>query len=152
MQLIIQGGRPLKGEVKVPADKSITHRSLMFSAVAEGTTEVLAQSPGEDNFSTAAVMRQLGVSIGEIPGGWRVHGVGKGGLVGPSSTLDCGNSGTTIRLLSGLLCGGGISATLAGDDSLGRRPMGRGCNPLRELSGKIEGAVVEGKEWKRRFS
>ena len=124
MQLIIHGGHPLKGEVKVPADKSITHRSLMFSSIAEGITEVLAETPGEDNYSTAAVMRQLGVSIDEIPGGWRGHGVGKDGRVAPSATLDCGNSGTTIRLLSGLLCGAGVSSVLAGDDSLGRRPMG----------------------------
>ena len=146
MQLIIHGGHPLKGEIKVPADKSITHRSLMFSSIAKGTTEVYAQHPGEDNFSTAAVMRQLGVVIDEIPGGWRVAGVGKDGLKVPSEALDCGNSGTTIRLLSGLLCGAGVPVVLAGDSSLGRRPMGRVCAPLRDLNGAIEGNVVDGKE------
>ena len=140
MKLIIHGGYPLKGKITVPADKSITHRSLMLSSIAKGVTRVLASHPGEDNHTTASVMRQLGVRIDDIEGGWKVHGVGKTGLRTPTEALDCGNSGTTIRLLSGLLCGAGVAATLVGDSSLEKRPMGRICKPLRAFNAKIEGS------------
>ena len=146
MRVTIEGGAPLKGSVCVPADKSITHRGLMFAAIAEGESLIHAKNPGEDNFSTARVFQQLGVPVSVTEEGWRVQGVGPGGLTPTTEPLDCGNSGTTIRLLAGLLCGGGVPATLVGDESLSIRPMGRICEPLRALGGSIRGADLAGKE------
>jgi 3-phosphoshikimate 1-carboxyvinyltransferase len=146
MRVTIHGGTPLKGSVCVPADKSITHRGLMFAAIAEGESLIHAKNPGEDNFSTAGVFQQLGVPVSVTDQGWRVQGVGLGGLTPSAESLDCGNSGTTIRLLAGLLCGGGVPATLLGDESLSIRPMGRVCKPLRALGGGIRGVELAGKE------
>lgn len=146
MKVKITGGRPLQGSLEVPADKSITHRSLMFSALAEGTTRVVAMHPGEDNFSTATVLRQLGVGIEATSSGWTVQGVGLSGLRAPPSPLDCGNSGTTMRLMAGILAGGSVRSTLVGDASLSGRPMGRVCRPLRELGCGIVGQSEGGGE------
>ncbi|MEM6533877.1 MAG: 3-phosphoshikimate 1-carboxyvinyltransferase [Myxococcota bacterium] len=146
MRLIIRGGRPLRGEVEVPADKSITHRALMFAGISTGRSSIRARSPGEDNHATARVMGQLGAQVGSATEGWLVDGVGLKGLRSPADTLDCGNSGTTMRLLSGLLAGAHIDAELIGDASLSRRPMGRVANPLRSVGADIEGQVVQGRE------
>lgn len=122
---------PLRGTVKVPGDKSISHRSLMLSALAIGESRVSGLLEGEDVLATAAAMRAMGATIersGE--GEWRIHGVGVGGLLQPQSALDMGNSGTSTRLLMGLVASHAISATFIGDASLSKRPMGRVIEPL----------------------
>ncbi|MEQ1551799.1 3-phosphoshikimate 1-carboxyvinyltransferase [Sphingorhabdus sp.] len=122
---------PLRGSVRVPGDKSISHRSLMLSALAIGESRVSGLLEGEDVLATAAAMRAMGASIersGE--GEWRIHGVGVGGLLQPQNALDMGNSGTSTRLLMGLVASHAISATFVGDASLSKRPMGRVIDPL----------------------
>ncbi len=146
MELRIQGGEPLVGELEVPADKSITHRAVMLSALAEGTSTVTARGVGEDNHSTARVMAGLGARVRETGSGFEVEGVGPRGLRPPAGALDCGNSGTTMRLVTGILAGAGVPAELAGDASLSRRPMGRVCKPLRELGGDVAGRQEGGRE------
>lgn len=145
MRLVVDGGHPLRGRVTVPADKSITHRALIFNALATGLGTVRAYAPGQDNRSTAGALRGLGVSIQDTADGWVVQGAG-GRFAAPSSPLDCGNSGTTLRLLCGVLAGAGVRATLRGDASLSRRPMGRVCDPLRALGAAIEGTTRDGRE------
>ena len=139
MELCIEGGKPLVGEIEVPADKSITHRALMLAALADGESCVVARGIGEDNQSTARVLAGLGVQVCDSADGWLVRGVGAHGLKTSVAALDCGNSGTTMRLISGVLTGAGVRATLVGDASLSRRPMGRVCDPLRKLGGDITG-------------
>ena len=146
MKLVIKGGNPLVGRVRPPADKSITHRALMLGALGQGRTEIVAKGAGEDNHSTAQVLRQLGVDIETREDGWVVDGVGPDGLRNPSAPLDCGNSGTTMRLMTGILAGSGLDATLIGDESLSKRPMGRVAAPLRALGASVEGTQREGKE------
>ncbi len=140
MELRIEGGAALAGEATVSADKSIAHRALILSALSSGRADIAAAGAGEDNQSTARVLTGLGVSIARREGGFVVEGVGVKGLRPPAAPLDCGNSGTTMRLLAGVLAGAGISAELLGDSSLMRRPMGRVCRPLRALGARIEGA------------
>lgn len=124
-------GGPLRGRIRVPGDKSISHRALMFGAVAVGTTEITGLLEGEDVLRTAAAMRALGATVEQIgPGAWRVAGRGVGGLVEPADVLDMGNSGTAARLLLGLLSGHPIFAVMTGDASLRRRPMKRVTDPL----------------------
>ena len=140
-----QQGRPA-GEMTVPGDKSLGHRSVMFAAMATGTSIVSGLPQGEDVRSTISVFRHLGVSIEELdaPDKVRIEGKGFTGLLAPDAPLDCGNSGTTMRLLSGLLAGvAGLEVTLTGDESLSSRPMGRVVNPLREMGADIE-AMGEG--------
>ncbi|MEI7891992.1 MAG: 3-phosphoshikimate 1-carboxyvinyltransferase [Myxococcales bacterium] len=132
---------PLIGKVPVPSDKSIGHRALLFAAIAEGASHITAFSHGEDNVSTANALRAMGVIIEEpSPTELRVHGVGLFGLNAPACPLDCGNSGTTMRLLAGLLSPQRFRSTLVGDHSLSRRPMLRVARPLRQ-----RGAVIDGK-------
>ena len=122
---------PLSGEVAVPGDKSISHRALMFGALAVGETEITGLLEGEDVLRTAAAMRALGAEVAQIgPGHWRVAGRGIGGLVEPADVLDMGNSGTAARLLCGLLAGHPLFAVMTGDASLRRRPMRRVTEPL----------------------
>ena len=124
-------GGPLSGRLGVPGDKSISHRALMFGAVAVGTTEITGLLEGEDVLRTAAAMRALGATVEQRgPGSWRVSGRGVGGLVEPADVLDMGNSGTAARLLLGLLSGHPIFAVMTGDASLRRRPMKRVTDPL----------------------
>jgi 3-phosphoshikimate 1-carboxyvinyltransferase len=119
------------GEARVPGDKSISHRALMFGALAVGTTEVTGLLEGEDVLRTAAAMRALGAEVENLGGGhWRVAGRGIGGLVEPADVLDMGNSGTAARLLCGLLAGHPIFAVMTGDASLRKRPMKRVTEPL----------------------
>jgi len=122
---------PLSGRLRVPGDKSISHRALMFGALAVGTTPIEGLLEGEDVLRTAAAMRALGAVVERLgPGRWQVAGRGVGGLVEPADVLDMGNSGTAARLLTGLLAGHPIFAVLTGDASLRRRPMRRVTDPL----------------------
>jgi 3-phosphoshikimate 1-carboxyvinyltransferase len=131
-------GAPLRGELRVPGDKSVSHRAIMLGAIADGTTCVEGFLEGEDTRATAAVFARLGVRI-EAPGdGVRlVHGVGLHGLQAPTGPLDCGNAGTAMRLLAGLLAGQRFDSTLVGDASLSQRPMGRVIDPLQAMGALI---------------
>ena len=129
----------LSGKLKVPGDKSISHRSIMFGALAKGTTRVHDILRGEDVLSTMAVFRELGVTIEDKGDEVVVHGVGFDGLRAPQERLDMGNSGTSIRLISGVLAGQPFSAEMFGDDSLSKRPMDRVTKPLRQMGVDISG-------------
>ena len=125
---------PLKGRIRVPGDKSISHRSIMLGALAVGETRVSGLLEGEDVLSTAAAMRAMGATIERAAAGdWSIHGVGVGGLLQPQAALDMGNSGTSTRLLMGLVASHGITATFVGDASLSKRPMGRVIEPLSRM-------------------
>jgi 3-phosphoshikimate 1-carboxyvinyltransferase len=122
---------PLRGRIRVPGDKSISHRSIMLGALAVGRTHVTGLLEGEDVLSTAAAMRAMGAAIERLEGGtWIIDGVGVGGLLQPRTALDMGNSGTSTRLLMGLVASHPITATFIGDASLSGRPMGRVIEPL----------------------
>jgi len=122
---------PLSGSVRVPGDKSISHRSLMLSALAVGQSTVEGLLEGEDVLATAAAMRAMGAQIARGEDGrWTIHGVGVGGLLQPGQALDMGNSGTSTRLLMGLVASHPITATFIGDASLSKRPMNRVIEPL----------------------
>jgi 3-phosphoshikimate 1-carboxyvinyltransferase len=132
---------PLVGGAPVPSDKSIGHRALLLGALCEGDTRISGFSHGEDNVSTADALRAMGVTIDEpSPSELVVHGVGLLGLRAPAADLDCGNSGTTMRLLCGVLAAQRFRATLVGDETLSRRPMMRVAGPLR-----ARGAVIDGR-------
>src|SRR6187402_1848360 len=129
---------PLRGTVTVPGDKSISHRSLMFSALAVGESRIEGLLEGEDVLATAAAMRAMGAEVERGADGiWRVHGVGVGGLLQPRRALDMGNSGTSTRLLMGLVASHAITATFTGDASLSGRPMGRVIEPLGRMGADI---------------
>ena len=135
----VQPGGVLTGNIVVPGDKSVSHRSVMLGALASGTTHVSGLLEGEDVLATIAAMRSMGVSIdGPNDGKLTIHGVGADGLIAPSKPLDMGNSGTAMRLLIGLLVGQNVSATLIGDESLNGRPMERVAKPLRLMGANIE--------------
>jgi 3-phosphoshikimate 1-carboxyvinyltransferase len=122
---------PLKGEVQVPGDKSVSHRSLIFGAMAVGETQISGLLEGEDVLATAAAMRAFGADVQDLGGGdWSVHGVGVGGFGEPEDVIDCGNAGTGVRLLMGAMATTPISVTFTGDASLRSRPMGRVTEPL----------------------
>ena len=132
---------PLTGRIRVPGDKSISHRSLMLSALAVGESRVMGLLEGEDVLATAAAMRAMGATIQrQADGEWRIHGVGVGGLMQPRTALDMGNSGTSTRLLMGLLASHPLTATFIGDASLSRRPMGRVIEPLSRMGADFTGA------------
>ena len=125
---------PLRGTIRVPGDKSISHRALMLSALAAGTSHISGLLEGEDVLATASAMRSMGASIERTAGGeWHVHGVGVGGLLQPQAALDMGNSGTSTRLLMGMVASHGITASFIGDASLSKRPMGRVIDPLSQM-------------------
>jgi 3-phosphoshikimate 1-carboxyvinyltransferase len=125
---------PLRGTVTVPGDKSISHRSLMFAGLAVGESRIEGLLEGEDVLATAAAMRAMGATVERSDDGlWRVWGVGVGGLLQPETALEMGNSGTSTRLLMGLIASHGITATFTGDASLSRRPMGRVIEPLSRM-------------------
>ena len=125
---------PRKGAVRVPGDKSISHRSLMFGALASGQTEITGLLEAGDVLGTADVLRQLGVPIARLgEGHWRVTGRGVGGLSEPQAFLDFGNSGTGTRLMMGVLAGHGFPVRITGDASLSKRPMGRVLKPLKQM-------------------
>ena len=129
----------LKGTIRVPGDKSISHRSIIFGSLAKGETKVYDILRGEDVLSTIQVFRDLGVSIQDDGDVIRIQGVGFQGLQTPTAPLDMGNSGTSIRLISGVLAGQDFAVTMVGDDSLSKRPMDRVAIPLRQMGVEIAG-------------
>ena len=131
--------RGLKGRIRVPGDKSISHRSIIFGSLAKGVTTVRDILRGEDVLSTMQVFRDLGVQIEDDGNLVKIHGVGFEGLQAPKNKLDMGNSGTSIRLISGVLAGQDFEAEMFGDDSLSKRPMDRVTIPLRQMGVKIAG-------------
>ncbi|MCO6450391.1 MAG: 3-phosphoshikimate 1-carboxyvinyltransferase [Caldilineales bacterium] len=137
--LIIAPG-PLVGTTAVPADKSITHRSLLFAAIAEGESRVRNYLDGGDCRATLGVVRRLGVQVDESSAGeWRIHGRGLHGLQEPEEALDCVNSGTTARLLAGLMAGQPFHSVIVGSEQLRKRPMRRVVEPLRMMGADIAG-------------
>ena len=138
MQLTSLKSDPLKGTAIIPGDKSISHRAIMLGSMAIGKTSITGLLEGEDVMNTTAAMRAMGASIEKTPGGsWEVHGVGIGGLHEPAQPLDMGNSGTSARLLMGIIGAHPITATMTGDTSLSKRPMGRVITPLEMMGAKI---------------
>ena len=138
-ELAFGGGRPLRGRVRVPGDKSISHRALLFAAIANGRSTLTHLATGEDVGATHAALTQLGVKIRTGTTGTVVYGGGFGGLTEPGDVLDCGNSGTTMRILSGLLAGRPFLSVLTGDASLRERPMARVGEPLRAMGARFDG-------------
>ncbi|KZE47876.1 3-phosphoshikimate 1-carboxyvinyltransferase [Stenotrophomonas sp. PvP093] len=136
---IARKGQPLQGSLTIPGDKSVSHRSVMFAALADGTSHIEGFLEGEDTRATARIFSQLGVRI-ETPSPSQriVHGVGIDGLKAPEAPLDCGNAGTGMRLLAGLLAGQAFDCTLIGDESLSGRPMRRVTGPLSQMGARID--------------
>jgi 3-phosphoshikimate 1-carboxyvinyltransferase len=134
--LTLRPGPALNGRLRVPGDKSITHRAYLFGALARGVTEVENPNPGEDCAGTLACLRRLGVSTQALPDGVAIEGRA-GRLAEPETVLDCGNSGTTLRLLAGILAGQPFLSILTGDDSLRRRPVDRVIAPLRRMGARL---------------
>jgi 3-phosphoshikimate 1-carboxyvinyltransferase len=141
MKFIVKGGlnkTGLQGAIRVPGDKSISHRSIMLGSIAEGTSHISGFLDGEDSLNTLRSFQAMGVDIeGPVDGDVTIHGVGMNGLTPPTQSLDLGNSGTSMRLLAGLLAGQRFDVELSGDASLSKRPMKRVTDPLTEM-----GAVV----------
>lgn len=134
---------PLRGRIRVPGDKSISHRSLMFGALAVGETRVTGLLEGEDVLATAAALRAMGARIErETDVTWSIHGVGVGALLQPEAPLDMGNSGTSTRLLMGLVASHPITARFVGDASLSKRPMGRVTEPLSLMGADFSGTTL----------
>ena len=127
----------IKGEIAVPGDKSISHRAVMFGSIARGLTEITNFLQGADCLSTISCFRRLGIDIENTPDKILVHGKGLHGLSAPSEILDAGNSGTTTRLISGILAAQPFTATLTGDESIRKRPMGRIIEPLSMMGARI---------------
>jgi 3-phosphoshikimate 1-carboxyvinyltransferase len=131
---------PLLGTARIPGDKSVGHRSLLFGALADGPVTIQGLSGGKDNQRSRHAMAAMGVRIEDLPTGQvRVHGVGLDGLRAPASEIDCGNSGTTMRLLAGLLAAQPFDSVMIGDDSLSLRPMRRVADPLMQMGARISG-------------
>lgn len=139
--LTITPGRPLRGTTTVPGDKSLTHRAIILTALAEGTSTIAGYCQGADCLNTMRAFRGLGIPITQTPTELTVCGKGFWGLSEPTAPIDCGNSGTGIRLLTGLLAGQDFFSVITGDESIRRRPMGRVVKPLREM-----GAVIGGRK------
>jgi len=134
---IIYPGKGLKGEVMVPGDKSVSHRAVMFGSIAEGTTEITNFLKGADCLSTIRCFQKMGIEIEQRPDRVVVHGKGLRGLPAFEGALDVGNSGTTTRLMSGILAGQNFTSVLSGDESLNSRPMGRIMTPLGDMGAHI---------------
>ncbi len=137
--IIIQPAAAVRGEITVPGDKSISHRSIMLGAIANGVTTVRGFLRGEDNLSTMHAFRSMGVAIDDDGETVRITGRGLHGLLEPDDVLDCGNSGTTIRLITGLLSGQSFFSVVTGDRYLRRRPMKRVVEPLTRMGARIAG-------------
>ena len=136
--LTARRGGPLKGRVRAPGDKSISHRALILGALAQGTTEVEGLLEGEDVLRTAAAMAAFGAGVEQLaPGRWRI--VGKGGFDEPADVVDCGNAGTGVRLIMGAAAGFALAATFTGDASLRSRPMRRVLAPLGQMGARWVG-------------
>lgn len=138
MKVTIHPSSALQGQIRLPGDKSISHRYGMLASIAEGTSVIGNYSSGADCQSTLGCMRSMGVRIEKEGTEVTIHGVGLDGLQAPTETLDAGNSGSTIRMLSGILAGQSFTSTIAGDESLSRRPMGRIIAPLAQMGATIE--------------
>ncbi len=133
---------PLTGTAEVPGDKSISHRSLILGAMAVGETRITGLLEGEDVLDTAKAMRAFGAEVTDHGGGeWSVHGVGVGGFAEPDQVIDCGNSGTGVRLIMGAMATSPITATFTGDASLNKRPMARVTDPLALFGAQAVGRV-----------
>ncbi|MFP3952718.1 MAG: 3-phosphoshikimate 1-carboxyvinyltransferase [Candidatus Acetothermia bacterium] len=137
----ITGGTPLKGNMSVPGDKSISHRALLLGGLGEGVTSIRNLAPGEDVESTMKVLGELGVEVEDDGREVQVHGSGLGGFTEPDGPLDAGNSGTLMRLISGIIAGQRFEATITGDTSLRSRPMDRIIGPLTEM-----GAIIRAED------
>ncbi|MDO4261068.1 MAG: 3-phosphoshikimate 1-carboxyvinyltransferase [Eubacteriales bacterium] len=142
--MIFTRATALRGEITVPGDKSISHRSVMFGALAKGTTRVTNFLRGADCLSTIACFRKLGIRVDESPEEILIHGQGLSGLSAPASTLDVGNSGTTTRLICGILAGQPFSCRLTGDESIQSRPMKRIIDPLTLMGARIQSERGDG--------
>ncbi|WP_303901125.1 3-phosphoshikimate 1-carboxyvinyltransferase [Thiohalomonas denitrificans] len=141
VEFLVQPGGRLSGRIRVPGDKSISHRSVMLGSLAEGVTEVSGFLEGEDNLATLDAFRQMGVPIeGPEKGRLRIEGVGLHGLKAPAKPLYLGNSGTSMRLLAGLMAGQSFDVEMSGDVSLSRRPMRRVTDPLKTMGAQLETA------------
>lgn len=139
MEFKVNPGGSVTGSLRVPGDKSMSHRSIMFGALANGVTHVKGFLEGEDALATLAAFRAMGVSVdGPNNGELTIYGVGLNGLKQPAGPLDLGNSGTAMRLMAGLMAGQTFPVTLVGDESLSKRPMGRVADPLRLMGVDIE--------------
>jgi len=136
---IARKGRPLQGSLVIPGDKSVSHRAVMFAALADGTSTIDGFLEGEDTRATARIFSQMGARM-ETPSPSRrvVHGVGIDGLQAPDGQLDCGNAGTGMRLIAGVLAGQAFDSVLVGDESLSRRPMRRVTGPLAQMGARID--------------
>ncbi|MCS5591549.1 MAG: 3-phosphoshikimate 1-carboxyvinyltransferase [Gammaproteobacteria bacterium] len=134
---VVSPAQLLKGTIKVPGDKSISHRSIMLGSIADGVTHVKGFLEGEDALSTLKAFQDMGVKIEREGSNVTIHGVGMHGLRAPSGPLDLGNSGTSMRLMSGLLSAQSFDCELHGDDSLSKRPMGRVIDPLKTMGATI---------------
>ncbi|WP_373124687.1 3-phosphoshikimate 1-carboxyvinyltransferase [Blautia producta] len=134
----------LRGEVTIPGDKSISHRAVMLGAISEGTTRITNFLRGADCLSTIACFRKMGIDIEESPDQILVHGKGLHGLQAPADILDAGNSGTTTRLISGILAGQSFESTLTGDASIQKRPMKRIITPLTMMGADVESLSGDG--------
>jgi 3-phosphoshikimate 1-carboxyvinyltransferase len=139
--LTLGGSRPLRGRLRIPGDKSISHRALIFGAIADGSSTITNLATGADVRATGRVLQQLGVSVSveSGPGEVVVRGSGVDGLAEPDAVLDCENSGTTMRVLAGVLAGRKFVSVLTGDASLRNRPMARIVGPLRAMGAHIDG-------------
>ena len=137
--LVITGGAPIRGRLRLPGCKGISHRALLFGAIADGDSHVRGLAPGHDVRSTARALMALGVRVDDVDGTTTISGRGFDGLVEPNAVLDCGNSATTMRMLAGLLAGRPFLSVLTGDTSLVERPMGRVATPLRAMGAQIDG-------------
>lgn len=135
-------GTPLQGTLTIPGDKSVSHRAVMFAALADGTSHIHGFLEGEDTRATARMFEQMGVRIDTpTPSTRIVHGVGIDGLKAPAGVLDCGNAGTGMRLMAGVLAGQAFDSTLVGDESLSKRPMRRVTDPLALMGARIDTAA-----------
>jgi len=144
MKRIAPDKKPLRGNIVVPGDKSIAHRAVIFSAIAQGRSRILNLSAGDDNSRTVRAFRQMGVEIFRDGDALCVEGKGWDGLSAPTERIDCGNSGTTLRLLSGLLAGRPFHSELDGDSSLRQRPMKRVIDPLSKMGARIRSRQGDG--------
>ena len=138
-ELTFGGARALNGSVRLPGDKSISHRALLFAAVASGDSSITNLATGDDVQATRAAIAALGVHVAVDRNAVTVTGAGFEGLREPEVVLDCGNSGTSMRVLAGLLAGRPFFSVLAGDESLSRRPMRRVTEPLRAMGARVDG-------------
>src|SRR5580658_7442259 len=137
--LVVRGGVPCRGTVRTPGEKSISHRAVLFAALAEGTSVIVGLSDGADVAATLAAVEALGAGVERAPDGTVTIRGGRGLLHEPARALDCGNSGTSMRLLAGLVAGFGWETELIGDESLSSRPMDRVAEPLGLMGASVTG-------------